>query len=203
MMEEFHRREGDSVVIGKWSDPSFLQDNVYDVVVADYLLGAVEGFDPYFQDQMLPRLKKQMKPGSRLFFVGLEPHPASSPTKQGQVIIDIARTRDACCLLAGKRPYREYPMEWVVSHLKAAGFVVTAVKMVPIRQSHDFVSRQLRVARRFLEKGRDSTSLPWETRKALNAQIDNLYWQVGKLSWSGVYFGNDYAIAAVWPLESE
>jgi hypothetical protein len=42
-------RPDDSVVAGNWKDPKFLQGKIYDVVLADYLLGSIDGFAPYFQ----------------------------------------------------------------------------------------------------------------------------------------------------------
>ncbi len=39
----------DQIIVGNWKDPSFLKGQVYDVVLADYLLGSIDGFAPYFQ----------------------------------------------------------------------------------------------------------------------------------------------------------
>ena len=41
--------EAARVVIGNWQDRSFLQNEQYDTILADYLIGAVDGFAPYFQ----------------------------------------------------------------------------------------------------------------------------------------------------------
>jgi hypothetical protein len=37
------------IVIGNWQDPSFLHGEKYDTILADYLIGAIDGFSPYFQ----------------------------------------------------------------------------------------------------------------------------------------------------------
>lgn len=37
------------MVIGNWQDENFLKDRVFDTVLADYLVGAIDGFAPYFQ----------------------------------------------------------------------------------------------------------------------------------------------------------
>lgn len=37
------------MVIGNWRDENFLKDRVFDTVLADYLVGAIDGFAPYFQ----------------------------------------------------------------------------------------------------------------------------------------------------------
>ena len=39
----------DEIVIGNWRDDNFLKDRVFDTVLADYLIGAIDGFAPYFQ----------------------------------------------------------------------------------------------------------------------------------------------------------
>lgn len=45
-------RPEDRVELGNWADNQFLKDEVYDTVFADYLLGAVEVFSPYFQSYL-------------------------------------------------------------------------------------------------------------------------------------------------------
>ena len=42
-------REQDRIVHGNWADNSLLEGEVFNTVIADYLLGAIEGFVPYFQ----------------------------------------------------------------------------------------------------------------------------------------------------------
>jgi len=44
------RRPQDRIVLGNWADPSLLAGERYDTVLADYLLGAIDGFAPFFQD---------------------------------------------------------------------------------------------------------------------------------------------------------
>ena len=79
--------------------------------MADYLIGAVDGFAPYTQDLVLERLRNYLAPGGRLYIVGMEPIPehAMGPA---EVITEVRRARDACIQLAGHRPYREYPLAW-------------------------------------------------------------------------------------------
>lgn len=50
------RREQDALIVGNWHDPSLLAGERFDYVLADYLLGAIEGFAPYWQDQLFKRL---------------------------------------------------------------------------------------------------------------------------------------------------
>eukprot|EP00953_Heterococcus_sp_UTEX-ZZ885_P020500 11468-Heterococcus_DN1.PRE.1 len=51
MMQELSISEEQSaqIVIGNWQDPAFLQHEKYDTILADYLIGAIDGFSPYFQ----------------------------------------------------------------------------------------------------------------------------------------------------------
>jgi hypothetical protein len=42
-------RPQDAVVVGNWVDTDLLRGEVFDVVLADYLVGAVDRFAPYFQ----------------------------------------------------------------------------------------------------------------------------------------------------------
>jgi hypothetical protein len=91
---------------------SQLELESYDVVLADYLIGAMDGFSPHRQEEMIPKLVSYLKPGGRLYIVGLEPIPDSAPG-DANLICQVRRIRDACILLAGHRCYREYPMEWI------------------------------------------------------------------------------------------
>lgn len=88
-----------------------------------------DGFAPYFQHKLLPRLKQHLNENGWLFFVGTEPIPEKGESPEQQLIADVARTRDAAILLGSdrKRVYREYPLDWVLEHLAIAGFEVLGV----------------------------------------------------------------------------
>lgn len=45
----FKVKDPDEIVIGNWRDERFLEGQVFDTVLADYLVGAIDGFAPYFQ----------------------------------------------------------------------------------------------------------------------------------------------------------
>ena len=53
----------------------------YDVVLADYLVGAVEGFEPYAQDAVLAKLTDLLAPGGVLYIVAAEPAPLRSEVR--------------------------------------------------------------------------------------------------------------------------
>lgn len=147
-------RPGDRLVLGNWMDADLLAGEVYDTVLADYLLGAIDGFAPYWQDQLFLRLKPLV--GKRLYVIGLEPYvPYAATDPAGRVVTEIGRLRDACLLLGDDRPYREYPMDWVLRQLERAGFNVVDIHRVPIRYGERFVNSQLDLAAARLQQQRN------------------------------------------------
>lgn len=49
-------RPGDSILVGNWMDDGFCSRlDLYDTILADYLIGAVDGFSPYEQDTIIAR----------------------------------------------------------------------------------------------------------------------------------------------------
>lgn len=185
-------RPEDRLVIGNWTDPGLLEGEVFDTVVADYLLGAIDGFAPYFQDQLFARLRPHV--GQRLYVVGMAPFPDQSADPGGQLILDIARLRDACILHAGHRCYREYPRDWVERSLAGAGFKVEAAWSLPIVFRERFVNGQLDVCERKLPLIDDMI-----LREALGAHIRAL--RERALRWleahpGGVQLGEDWIVAA-------
>lgn len=142
-------RPQDQLVVGNWVDPELLKGEVFDTVLADYLLGAVEGFAPYFQPHLFSRLLPHV--GHRLYVVGLDPYiVGSAPTQAAEIVREIGRLRDACLLLADETPYREYPAEWVVSSLRASGYAVTHARRFPNRYRERWIHSQLDMALRRL-----------------------------------------------------
>ena len=135
-------RPEDRIVVGYWSDQSLLAGEVYDTVLADYLLGAIDGFTPYAQYTLFERLRPLV--GNRLYVIGLEPYvPYTPSTPAGRIICEIGRLRDACLLLAASRPYREYPSDWTVSHLESAGYRIVDRKSFPIIYDQRFINGAL------------------------------------------------------------
>lgn len=136
------RRPRDRIVVGNWANPGLLAGESYDTVLADYLLGAIDGFAPYFQHRLFERLRPLVK--RRLYVVGLEPYVTGAPeTPPSRLVWEIGRFRDACLLLAGEQPYREYPAQWAVDHLEASGYRVIAAKRFANRYKQRFVNSQI------------------------------------------------------------
>ncbi|MDQ2638952.1 MAG: class I SAM-dependent methyltransferase [Actinomycetota bacterium] len=137
-------RDQDRLLVGNWANDSLLTGETFDTVLVDYLIGAIEGFAPYWQGRLFDRFRPLVKDTGRLYIIGLEPYvPYRPDTESGRVLWEIGRVRDACLLLAGERPYREYPADWVLRRLGEAGFRVLETRHFPIRFREHFVNSQL------------------------------------------------------------
>jgi hypothetical protein len=182
-------RPGDRIVVGNWTDPSLLDGESFDTVLVDYVVGALDGFAPYFQDGFFARLRPHCR--GRIYVIGLEPY-GDAHDEGGAIVSEIARLRDACILLAGDRCYREYPRAWVKERMAQAGFEITSDQAFPIRYGARFVNGQLDVCRRKLRK------IDGVVRGALAARIENLAARAhGYLARVGeIHFGEDYLIGA-------
>lgn len=184
-------REEDRVLTGNWTDPLLLHGERFDTVLADYLLGAVDGFAPYFQHRLFGRLAPHV--AGRLYIVGLEPIPYRADSEGGRLILEVNRLRDACILLANHRCYREYPRDWVVGNLQEHGYRVEEVETIGIVYKHRYVDGQLDVCLR---------KLPYLRDRRLSAELHRHIEQLRErchhhLSVHGsIPFGSDYVIAA-------
>lgn len=186
------RRPQDRIVLGNWADPALLAGERYDTVLADYLLGAIEGFAPYFQHQLFARLRSLV--GRRLYVVGLEPYVnVRADTPGGKLVQEIGRFRDACLLLTDDSPYREYPAQWVVDHLEASGFRITAAKRFPIHYKARFINSQIDMCAPRLAKLTDRSLADALTAKGetLRVRALDMIAREGSLR-----HGNDYVLAA-------
>jgi len=144
-------RPQDRIILGNWVDPDLLAGETYDHVLADYLLGALDAFAPYWQNRLFKRLRPLV--GQRLYLIGLEPYvPYPAHDEAGSMIVTIGRLRDACLLLSGERPYREYPLDWVLHSLDEAGFRVLDAQRIAIRYGPTFIDSQLDMCTRELNK---------------------------------------------------
>lgn len=184
-------RKGDEIVSGNWTDHAFLHDQVFDVVLADYLIGAVDFFAPYYQDVLLERLKAHV--GARLYVVGLEPYREDVESPAAELVLEIARLRDACILLAGHRCYREFPLDWILRQLERAGYTIEDAEVFPIVYREKFINGQLDVCVQKLPLIRDRN-----LAAALEDQIKDLRERALSFcaSYDGVRFGQDYVVFA-------
>lgn len=147
-------RSADRIIVGNWLDAELLQGECFDTVVADYLVGAIEGFAPYWQDQIFTRLHPLVR--SRLYVVGLEPYvPYSPEDEHGRLVVRIGRVRDACLLLANDRPYREYPLEWCLRQLERSAYRILDVRRIAIRCGNRFITSQLDLCATAIDRWKD------------------------------------------------
>ena len=186
-------RFADRILSGNWTDPALLAGETFDVILADYLLGAIDGFAPYFQDQLFARLRRHLKPGGRLYIVGLAPYPDAADTPGGRMILEIARLRDACILLAGHRCYREYPLSWVTRSLSASGYHIDEAVSIDILYRERFINGQLDVCLRKLPRFTDP-----ELARVMKDHIEQTRARALRLreTAAGISFGQDYVVAA-------
>lgn len=192
-LSDARRRAGDRIVLGNWADPDLLAGETYDTVLADYLLGAIDGFAPYFQERLFGRLRPLT--GRRLYVVGLDPYvPAEEPEDEAaRLVWRIGRLRDSCLLLAGERPYREYPAEWVIDNLRRSGFEPLSAERFPIRFGVRFVEAQIAMCRPRIARLRDR-NLAGALDRHASALREEALTAVGVHG--GLICGNDYVIAA-------
>ncbi|WP_224750144.1 class I SAM-dependent methyltransferase [Halomonas sp. ML-15] len=186
------RRAQDRIIVGNWMSDDLLYGEGFDTVLLDYFIGAIEGFAPYWQEQVLQRIRPHVQ--QRLYIVGTEPYVLDDPgTEAGRIVRSIGRLRDACLLMSGGRPYREYPVSWVQRQLGIAGFRVCEIRHFPIRYRERFVNTQLDMCLRRLEYIDDEA-----LSGALRAHVEALRAQALPLARSqeGLPCGADYLIAA-------
>jgi len=181
-------RSQDEIIVGNWKETKMLEGKVFDVVIADYLLGSLEGFAPYFQDKLFERLKPHV--GKKLYVVGAEPLPDRDDNPHAQIIIEIAKLRDACILLTGDRPYREYPLDWVIRNLRKLGYHIQNLAFFETTYNQDFVETQINVAESKLRRFKNK-----KVAESMQEYIDKIRDRVNRMSW-GIKFGTDYVVVA-------
>lgn len=186
-------RACDRIVVGNWTDPALLGDARFDVVLADYLVGAIEGFAPYAQDVILERLARHCR--GRLYVTGIEPYVAGPRPRSeaGAIVWRLGRLRDAALLLAGEQPYREFPEAWMLRHLARAGFRVVASRRFPIRFGARFVESQIAMVRDRIGRIPDA-ALRAPLAEHAGALREEALAAVERLG--GLRHGADYVIAA-------
>ena len=206
MVQNLNIGEQGQVIVGNWMDGVRKDGSLdtrrnnylfhggetqvqFDTILADYLVGAMDRFSPYFQDVIFERLAVHLKPGGRLFVLGLEPTP-----RIHDILSQIKRVKDACMLLAGERPYREYPLEWIQRNLaKVEGLSIVEMKIYPLSFSFEKLVDQINVGRMHLK---DIT--PEDVAESMAKVLDDLQikaLEITKKSKTGkVRAGFEYAL---------
>mmetsp|Transcript_2706 Transcript_2706/g.6344 ORF Transcript_2706/g.6344 Transcript_2706/m.6344 type:complete len:308 (+) Transcript_2706:113-1036(+) len=197
LVEKLGIQDITSLVIGNWFGPEPIfstEHELFDTIVADYLIGAMDGFSPYKQDQMIPKLAQHLKPGGRLYIVGMEPIPDSAEG-DADIVCQVARARDACLLLAGRRPYREYPLTWVKRQVdRTTGIQFLQAGEYPIRHSGNFIVRQINNGKRWLKLIK-----PKELENEMKNLLDDLEKQATEATKDGnkIELSFNYVVSAV------
>lgn len=195
------------IIIGNWENThddgegELCHGMKYDTILADYLVGAMDGFSPYYQDQIFSRLVKHLKPGGLLHVVGLNPIPDKAPG-DADIFCRVTKLRDACILLAGHRCYREYPVDWIERNIEKSGLEVINTSKFPILYSHAAIVRQLNVARSKLSLF-PSKALAKEMEGAINALEKESKVATDKSPSGRLKLGFDYVVTARMPMQKE
>lgn len=185
-------RPHDRILVDNWQNEQLLADECFDIVLADYLLGAVERYAPYFQEQLWRRLHRHV--GQWLLVVGLEPPLLQATNTPGsQLLQQIIRLRDACLLLAGQTCFREYPLSWVKQTLVQSGFQIEAWHTFPNRLGLCYIHTLLDECLKLLP---NIPSVPMTegmaqhiaTLRQRACDLPESYW--------GICMGMDYAVIA-------
>lgn len=176
-----------------------LEGQQFDTILADYLVGAIDGFSPYFQDLIFNRLVPHLAPGGRLYVIGLQPIP-DSVNSPANIMCKIRRVRDACILLANHRCYREYPLDWIERHLRKSGLNVVQSRQYPIRYDHSTMLRQINVGRSKL-KLFPSKGMAAEMGKVLDDLEKESLEVTKKQSGGRITLGFDYVVVAERPAD--
>jgi len=195
--------EKGKVVVGNWAaekggDMEICAGEKFDTILADYLVGAIDGFSPYFQDQIFPCLATKLNSGGRIYVVGLNPIP-DKVEGDADIFCRVTKLRDACILLAGHRCYREYPVDWIQRHLELSGLTVVGTSKFPIMYSHTTIMKQLNVARSKLRLFR-SKGLADEMGKAIDELEQESKTVTGNCPKGFFKLGFDYVVTAEKPL---
>lgn len=190
----FDMREQDRIVVGNWIDPKLLAGERFDTILLDYFVGAVEGFAPYWQESVLQRFAPLLAPGGRLYITALDPYvPLVAKDEAGQFVGDVGRLRDACLLMARERPYREFPVEWMMQHVRLSGLDVIGGQKFPIRYREQWLRGQLDMCRVRTKKFSDPA-----LARSMLAHIDSMQNKGLELisKHDGLAHGFDYVMAA-------
>jgi hypothetical protein len=189
------------------NDTIHLEPESFDVILADYLIGAMDGFSPYHQDEIFDILAHYLKPGGRLYVVGLQPIPDSVATEDGchdasaEIVCKVRRIRDACILLAGHRCYREYPVYWVERQLtrhncstEDGTWTHLETRTFPILYRHETIVKQINVGRsklRYMEPQLAATM-----GKVLDDLEEESRIATGRAASGRIQLGFDYVVCA-------
>lgn len=184
-------RSSDQIVLGSWTDPDFLKGEQFDVVLVDYLIGAIDAFAPYFQNQIFARLRPHVK--DTLYMIGLEPFPDRPTEPAHQLIVDLSKTINACRLLAGMRAYREFPASWAEYQLQQSGYVVEKTRHFGTIFRTKYLNSQVQGCFRTIDRLKEP-----DVARAMRSRVERIRDQLVPFANArqGIRLGSDYVITA-------
>ena len=215
--DKINSRPIDEVIVGNWFNESAYpipKEKKFDVIIVDYVLGAV---DWNFQHLLLETLKPHLKRFTgKIYFIGQEPYVLNSESfaryEQAlgnfvqDIILSTFRVRDSCMLLSGKQFYHEVGGEFVLKMFNKSGFVIDSQRLFPIVWGREAVEAQLNICLSNLEKREGQI---WTDRQqwmvesgfadATRKLIRSLKQKMGsyeEFNMFGSCFGMDYVISA-------
>jgi SAM-dependent methyltransferase len=149
------------IVLGNWQQNDFFsKSKQFDVVVADYLLGATERHWSFGADAMMDRLLERLLPGGYLLLVGLEPYETTlnRDIRDDRIVLDIESIGDTAAVLAGASTYRELPMSWVRYQIerRVGEYQIIGTKQFEMTLTENSLKLQLRYAKQMAEKIKDT-----------------------------------------------
>ena len=89
------------IIMGNWEDDELCKGELFDTILVDYLVGALDFYAPYYQYDIFDRLERHLKPGGRMYVIGMQPIKERG-TDENNIIARMKRIRDGIITLAGK-----------------------------------------------------------------------------------------------------
>eukprot|EP01043_Picozoa_sp_COSAG02_P026291 COSAG02_NODE_1510_length_12225_cov_3.918770_7_plen_356_part_00 len=198
------------LLVGNWfteqnGKPPLTQHPMYtarkfDIVLAEYLLGALEHFAAFNEQKMMDLIASSVRVGGLLLFCGRTPFDYPGPeayknySRAEQLVLDTERIRDAAMLLSQQREYREFPAWWVAGALKQRGLEIMKQKAFVNKVGIDYVTTQLEWAMREAKKV-SAPSFKRDLLKHIESLQVNANAQVELIS-TGIAFGGSYCFIA-------
>lgn len=168
-----------TVLVGNWNDKQ-LQ---FDIVVADYLLGALDRFWAFAEDEMMAHLLQSIRLEGFLLVVGMEPYEQVLDPENAEdaLVLEVEALGNVATVLAGHRSYRELPRDWVVRQIARSGqFHLVATQEFPTTLRGKFVSAQLEFA-----QSETTTIADAGMQQALLAKLERLREAGRSFKWNG------------------
>lgn len=166
-----------TLLLGNWHDLTFrtsFRAATYDVVVCDYVVGAIEHFSPGFQEALLDTLLDLVRPGGVIAYVGLQPFDALGRGSVDKRVLELTRVRDAATILSGRRPYIEFSEAWALRQILRPDYTILASKRFPKYLYPSQLFGQIYWARTEIRTLRKSANLQ-SLRRALDTYVDRLF----------------------------